>query len=388
MKGASAVSLNLSVAATPVRRRAAVLLLAALVSACSSGSKRPEPAPLAPVTALVPATRVWAATIGPVDGLMTPVVRDQQVFLASAGGSVVAIDGANGQVAWRVEVGTPLSAGVGSDGQVAAVVTRANELVAVQSSGVLWRARLPARVFTAPLVAGQRVFVLSADRSVTAFDGRSGARLWTQAARGTDPLVLQQAGVLTAVGDTLLAGVSGRLVAFDPLNGRIRWEAPIATPRGANEIERLVDLVGRVGRVSDQVCVRAFQAAIGCVDANRGSVQWTQPSDGAVGVAADADRVYGTERNGRIVAWRRDSGDRVWASDALLHRGVTAPLAAGRSIIVGDAQGFLHLLSRDNGAMLNRLSTDGSAIVGGPFLAGNTLVAVTRNGGVFGWRPE
>ncbi len=382
------MSQNFSADTARVRCGAAVLLLAALLSACSSGPKRPEPAPLVPVTALVPASRVWNAAIGPVDALMTPAVRGQQVFLANAAGSVVAIDGASGQMVWRVEVGAPLSAGVGSDGQLAAVVTRANELVVVQSSGELWRARLPARVFTAPLVAGQRVFVLSADRSVTAFDARSGARLWTQAARGADPLVLQQAGVLTAVGDTLLAGVSGRLVAFDPLNGRIRWDAPLATPRGVNEIERLVDLVDRVGRVGDQVCARAFQSAVGCVDASRGTVQWTQPSDGAVGVAADADRVYGAERNGRVVAWRRDTGERAWSSDALLHRGVTAPLAAGRSIIVGDAQGFLHLLSRDNGAMLNRLNTDGSAIVSGPFLAGNTLVAVTRNGGVFGWRPE
>lgn len=387
MKGVPAVSLNVS-AAVAVRRGVAVLLLAAVLSACSSGSKRPEPAPLVPVTALVPATRVWSTTIGPVDALMTPAVHGQQLFVANAGGSVIAIDGASGQPVWRVEVGAPLSAAVGSDGQLAAVVTRANELVLVQSSGELWRTRLPARVFTAPLVAGQRVFVLSADRSVTAFDARSGARLWTQAARGTDPLVLQQAGVLTAVGDTLLAGVSGRLVAFDPLNGRIRWEAPLATPRGVNEIERLVDLVRPVGRVGNQVCARAFQAAVGCVDTSRGTVQWTQPADGAVGVAADADRVYGTERNGRVIAWRRDSGERVWASDALLHRGVTAPLAAGRSIIVGDAQGFLHLLSRDNAAMLNRLSTDGSAIVSAPFLVGNTLVAVTRNGGIFGWRPE
>jgi outer membrane assembly lipoprotein YfgL len=388
MKGAFAVSSNLFARACTSSRWFAVLLAAAALSACSSGSKRPEPTPLAPVTALVPASRAWTAAIGPVDALMTPAVRGQQVFLANAAGSVFALDGATGQVEWRVDLGTPLSAGVGADGQTAAVVTRNNELVAVESSGERWRARLPARTFTAPLVAGQRVFVLSGDRSVTAFDARTGARLWTQAARGADPLVLQQAGVLTAVGDTLLAGVSGRLVAFDPLNGRVRWEAPIATPRGVNEIERLVDLVGRVGRVNDQLCVRAFQAAVGCVDANRGTVLWTQPADGAVGVAADADQVYGAERNGRVIAWRRSNGERAWSSDALLHRGVTAPLAAGRSIIVGDAQGFVHLLSRDNGAMLNRLNTDGSAIVGGPFLAGNTLVAVTRNGGVFGWRPE
>ncbi len=370
------------------RRLLVLSVVAGLLTACSSGSKRPEPTPLAPVTPLVPASLAWNASIGPVDAWMTPAIQGSTLFLANAAGAVTALNAATGQTLWRLEVGEPLSAAVGSDGQIAAVVTRSNELVALQSGGVVWRVRMPARVFTAPLVAGQRVFVLSGDRSVAAFDAQTGTRLWTQSARGTDPLVLQQSGVITAVGDTLLVGIAGRMVGLDPMNGRTRWDAAIATPRGVNEIERLVDLVGRVGRVGDQVCARAFQAAVGCVNATRGALEWTQPSDGAVGVHADQDRVYGVERNSRVVAWRRTGGERAWSSDALLHRGLTAPLAAGRSIAVGDAQGFIHLMSRDNGAMLNRLSTDGSAVVGGPMLVGNTLVAVTRNGGVFGWRPE
>lgn len=370
------------------RRLLVLSVVAGLLTACSSGSKRPEPTPLAPVTPLVPASLAWNASIGPVDAWMTPAIQGSTLFLANAAGAVTALNAATGQTLWRLEVGEPLSAAVGSDGQIAAVVTRSNELVALQSGGVVWRVRMPARVFTAPLVAGQRVFVLSGDRSVAAFDAQTGTRLWTQSARGTDPLVLQQSGVITAVGDTLLVGIAGRMVGLDPMNGRTRWDAAIATPRGVNEIERLVDLVGRVGRVGDQVCARAFQAAVGCVNATRGALEWTQPSDGAVGVHADQDRVYGVERNSRVVAWRRTGGERAWSSDALLHRGLTAPLAAGRSIAVGDAQGFIHLMSRDNGALLNRLSTDGSAVVGGPMLVGNTLVAVTRNGGVFGWRPE
>jgi outer membrane protein assembly factor BamB len=194
--------------------------------------------------------------------------------------------------------------------------------------------------------------------------------------------------LLAPFGNTLLVGISGRLLALDPNTGRPLWEAPVATPRGVNEIERLVDLVGPLARRGDVVCARAFQAAVGCLDAERGAMGWTQPSDGASGLSMDADQVYGAARNGRVVAWAAADGQQRWAVDHLLHRGVTAPLAAGRSIIVGDAQGFVHLLSREDGSVLNRLTTDGSAILGGPALAGNTLIAVTRNGGVFGWRPE
>jgi len=370
---------------------AAVSLAAALaltLAACSSAPERPQPTPLAPLVALQPATQVWSAAIGAVDPLLTPAIHGQTLLLANAAGTVLALDGGNGQVRWRVELGQPLSAAVGFDGQTAAVVTQENELLVLNSTGVQWRARLPARVLTAPLVAGQRVFVLANDRSIHAFDARNGAPLWQQRGRSADALVLQQSGVLLAVGDTLVAGLGGRMLGFDPLNGRIRWDAAIATPRGVNEIERLVDLVGRTGRVGDQLCARAFQAAVGCVDAATGRLLWTQSADGAVGLSADADRVYGVERNGRVLAWRRDGGARAWSSDAFLHRGLTAPLAAGRSIAIGDAQGFVHLLSRDDGSAVNRLSTDGSAIVAGPLLLGNTLVAVTRNGGVFAWRPQ
>ncbi|MDO9610681.1 MAG: PQQ-binding-like beta-propeller repeat protein, partial [Serpentinimonas sp.] len=313
---------------------AAVSLAAALaltLAACSSAPERPQPTPLAPLVALQPATQVWSAAIGAVDPLLTPAIHGQTLLLANAAGTVLALDGGNGQVRWRVELGQPLSAAVGFDGQTAAVVTQENELLVLNSTGVQWRARLPARVLTAPLVAGQRVFVLANDRSIHAFDARNGAPLWQQRGRSADALVLQQSGVLLAVGDTLVAGLGGRMLGFDPLNGRIRWDAAIATPRGVNEIERLVDLVGRTGRVGDQLCARAFQAAVGCGDAATGRLLWTQSADGAVGLSADADRVYGVERNGRVLAWRRDGGARAWSSDAFLHRGLTAPLAAGRS---------------------------------------------------------
>jgi outer membrane protein assembly factor BamB len=373
----------------PLRLAASLLALSSvLFVACSSGPAKPQPSPLQPVTALVPARQAWSLNVGALDPIQRVSVVEQQVFVANAAGVVYAIDGQSGQMLWRAELGSRLSSGVGSDGVTAAVVTADNMLVAVRASGEVWRTRLTSRVFTAPLVAGQRVFVLGADRSVSAFDGSNGARLWQQTPRLADALVLQQPGVLAPWGNTLLAGLSGRLTALDPAAGRPVWEAPVATPRGVNEIERLVDLVEPLARRGNVVCARAFQSSVACVDATQGAVRWSQSSDGFSGLSMDADQVYGSARNGRVVAWQVSDGQQRWAVDHLLHRGVSAPLAAGRSIIVGDSQGYVHLLSRDDGRLLNRLMTDGSAIVGGPVLAGNTLVAVTRNGGVFGWRPE
>ena len=364
------------------------LCVAMVVAGCASTIEAPKPAELGPNAALIGVRLAWTSKIGEISFPLDVRVTGNNITLASADGNVAAIDARTGADVWRASVGSPLAAGVGSDGRYAAVVTRSNELVVIDAGREVWRQKLAALSFTAPLVAGERIFVLGADRSVTAFDARSGRKLWSQTRPG-EPLVLRQAGVLLAAGDTLVVGLSARLVGMNPQNGSSRWEAPIATPRGTNDVERLVDLVAHVSREGDSVCVRAFQAAVGCVNTVQGSVAWSKPASGSEGLHGDDRFVYGSESDGKIIAWRRGDGERAWVSERLKYRGLTAPLAVGRSVAVGDSTGILHLLSREDGSPLNRINTDGTAIVAAPVLAaGDTLVVVTRGGGIFAFRPQ
>ncbi|MGJ7543740.1 outer membrane protein assembly factor BamB [Variovorax sp. LT1R16] len=380
------MTLHRLVSATPVLRAVAATVLFAALAACS-GTGKPKPAELKANPALFGVRQAWTVKVPKTDFALQVDVSGDTVTLAGADGTVVAIDARSGQEAWRASVGKALIAGVGSDGAIAAVITRDNELVAMQAGKVLWKQRLTAQAYTAPLVAGRRVFVQTADRTVSAWDGESGRRLWSQS-RPAENLVLRKPGVLLAVGDTLVTGVGGRLAGLNPANGSSRWESPIAAPRGTNDVERLVDLTGSVSRVGDTVCARAYYANVGCVDATRGTLLWTKPASGAEGVSGDERFVYGTETNGSVVAWRRTDGERAWSSDLLKYRTLTAPLAVGRSLVIGDDSGLLLLVSREDGSLLTRLTPDGSPIVATPVLAGNTVVVVTRNGGVFGYRPE
>ena len=368
--------------------RLLILLVVLLgLAACSGTPPKFKPAELGPNPALLGVRLAWAAQIGPVDFPLDVKVNGDQITLASGDGTVTVLDAGTGNAIWRAKTEGQIGAGAGSDGRLAVVLTRANELVAMASGRELWRQKVPAQGFTAPLVAGGRVFLLTADRGVSAFDAASGRKLWTQQRPG-EALVLRQSGVLLAVGDTLVAGLGGRLIGINPGNGSIRWEAPLASPRGTNDVERLVDLVGPVSREGDVVCARAFQAAVGCVNAARGNVLWTRPAIGAVGVHGDARSVFGVESDGRVMAWRRADGQPAWSTEQLRYRDLSPPLAIGRSVAVGDASGLVHWLSREDGALLTRMATDGSPVVGAPVLAGGTVVVVTRKGGVFGFRPD
>ncbi len=371
----------------PVLKVLTAFALLLLLGACAGGPEKPKPTELGANPALLAVRNVWSLNIGPVDFALSVKANSHQIALANSQGAVLLLDGSTGKDIWRSDVGQSVAAGVGSDGQYVSVVTRNNELVTLQAGQQVWRAQLPTQVFTAPLVAGARVFVLGADRSVAAFDAQTGRRLWHYQRPG-ESLVLRQSGVLQAVGNTLVVGLSGHLLGLNPLSGTVLWDAPIATPRGTNDIERLVDLVEGVGRDGSSVCVRAFQSKIGCVDTTRGRTVWTQNSHGHVGLSGDDQWVFAVDGDAMVRAYQRSDGSAGWQSDLLRYHELTRPLPIGRSLAFGDEAGWVHLMSRSDGSLLARLATDGSAIVGVPVQVAGTLIVVTRKGGVFGFQPE
>ena len=372
-------------AATTGRLLAGALVL--LMAACSSGPERPKPKPLEPITAAIAGRQVWTERIGDVGFPLSVAVNAGVFTVASNDGTVAAVQADTGKTIWRASVDGRIVAGVGSDGRFAAVVTREGDLVVLDGGKPAWRKPIGTKVVTAPLVAGERVFVLGVDRRVLAYDVLDGRMLWSLQRPG-DALTLAQGGVIAAFKDTLLVGQGPRLAGIDPLRGSVRWEVPVASPRGANEVERLADLVAPLLRLGDTVCMRAFQSAVGCVNAERGNLLWSRTIGGTEGVAGNEQVIVGADASDRLTAWRTASGEVAWTSERLMYRSVSSPLAVGPTVVFVDGEGTVHWMSLDKGEPVLRLSTDSSGAAAAPVASGNTLLVVTRNGGLHAFRPE
>jgi outer membrane protein assembly factor BamB len=365
-------------------RLGSALALLALLAGCA-GSSKPKPQPLEPLTPKLTASVAWSQHIEAVPFPLAVAVTRGTFTVAGGDGTVLALDAETGREIWRASAGGKLGAGVGSDGRFAAVVTRDGELVVFEQGQVKWRKPLGTRVSTAPLVAGERVFVLGVDRGVQAFDALDGRKLWALQRPG-DPLTLAQSGVLSAFKNTLVVGQGPRMAGVDPLQGTVKWDVPVGSPRGANEIERLADLVGPSLRVGEMICARSFQAAVGCVNAERGASIWSKNVGGTDAIAGDAEFVFAGDASDRISAWKTASGDVAWTTDKLLYRTLSAPLSFGKSVVFGDEDGTVHWLARETGEAQLRLTTDGGAIGVQPVASGNTMLVVTRKGGLFAFR--
>lgn len=361
-----------------VSGRLTLAILTLTLVAC--GSTRPKPAELPAIVGQKPVETLWSFQLGEVNLSLVPVFTPQgQLVLASTNGDVITLQAADGKQIERVALKAPLSVGVGSDGKRHAVVTRNNQLIVVTNGKEAWRQTLSAQVYTPPLVAGERVFVLLADRTVQAFDGATGRLLWTQSRAG-EPLVLRQSGTLMSFGNTLVAGLSGRLTGFEPTTGRLLWDAPMASPRGLNDLERLVDVVGQTYRSDPYLCSRAYLSQVACINAVRGQVAWARPSQGEQGLSGFGAAVVGVESNGLVVAWQRDTGDRLWESDRLKYRRLSAPLVTETSIWLADDEGQLYLLNPQNGQLIHRSALDGSPLAAPPIQHQGTVLLVTRKG--------
>jgi outer membrane assembly lipoprotein YfgL len=368
----------------------------ALLAGCADDIAKPTP--LEPLVAKIAGHEVWKLSLSSFGSLSAlagnagfgpqgVTASGNNFVIAALNGALVSVDADSGKENWRADAGGRLSTGIGTDGRYSAVVTRDGDLVTLDGGKIIWRQHLGSPVVTAPFVAGERVFVLGVDRSVQAFDAIDGHKLWVYARAG-DALTLSQAGVLTSYQDTLLFGLGARLTALDPSKGTVRWEVPVAAPRGTNEVERLADLVGPAARVGSVYCIRAFQNGIGCVDAERVTALWSINLGGGQSIGADQDFVFAGDASDRLSARRRSNGESVWLSDKFQNRHLSGMLSIGKVLVFGDYDGYVHFLDRATGAPLLRLPTNGSQIVGSPVRAGNTLAVTTQDGSVYAFRPE
>ncbi len=367
-------------------RHLILVCLVVFFSACVSTNKI-KPENVIVENPLIAIKLIWKNSVGKIDFPLKVALVGEVAFLANSSGEVIALDSTTGENIWRTNLAEPLSAGVGADGRYVAVVNKENQLIVLDYGKPLWREKLNAVTITPPLVAGGRVFTVSSDYSINAFDVRDGSLIWSQK-KTSESLVLGQAGLFFASSDRLMVGVGGRLLAMNPNTGGTVWDSALASSRGTNEVERLVDLLSGYSKSANQVCMRSYLTNISCVDVLQGKILWSKNAQGAVGLTGDNETLIGVEDNGQLIAFNRSNGDKLWFSDRLRNRVLSPPLLIGRSIVVGDDLGNLFFLSKNDATLLNKINLSGEKISFAPIVAGKTLLVVTGSGSVFGYYPQ
>jgi outer membrane protein assembly factor BamB len=356
----------------------------------SKPAPRNPPVALEAITTSLAARSVWTASVGAAGNYsFTPASVGDSIYAAAADGSLSRVESATGRTIWRINAGSALTAGVGADATTIAVGGANGQLLAFDASGKQrWKAQASSEILSAPAVGQGLVVVRSLDNKIAAYDAETGVRRWFLQ-RTSPPLTLRTAPGITLSGQTAyIAMPGGRLLAVALANGAPRWEAVVGDPRGATELERIADVSGLPVVAGRDVCAAAYQGRVGCFDISTGAPRWTKAFSSTVGVAADERFVFAADERGVVNSFTRESGGSVWRNNKLANRGLSAPVSYGRAVAVGDYEGYIHFLSREDGSFLARVATDGSRIAGTPIVSGSLIIFQTQTGNMVALATE
>lgn len=308
-------------------------------------------------------------------------MRPEAIYAAAPDGTIVSVDPATGRQNWRIKAEKPLSAGVGASATVVAVGTAKGDVFAFDSTGKpLWNVKVSTEVAGPPEAAEGKIVVWTLDGRIYALSETDGSQKWLYQRTLPALTVRRFAGGSTSRGALFTGTPGGKLLAIDLGSGLLGWDASVATPKGATELERIADVTSAPVVEQKQVCAAAFQGRVACFELTRGTLIWSRDFSSLGGIAVDDRYLYITDDKGSIQALDKTTGASIWKQDLLAPRFPSGPVKIGNTVGVVDAEGYLHVLDPNDGTLIGRVATDGAAALSQPEGVGNAAIWQSANG--------
>jgi len=368
--------------------------IALVLSACGDEDNSEPPAELTRFQASARLELLWSSYadegVGQQFLSLEPLFLSDKIITAGRDGDVSVVNKADGDILNEIDLGAVLSAGVGGNSDVWLFATREGELIAVDAvtAEISWKVNVPSEILSRPVLYKNNVLVRTVDGQVVSLELATGKINWSY--RQTNPpLTLRGSSVPIVARDRIYVGMAnGRLVALSPDNGEVIWDVAQTVPQGHSEIQRLVDIDGRAELYGHVLYAASYQGRLTAIDVLRGQFLWARPFSSYTGVTIDDRNAYSSDDRSHVWAIDRLSGATLWKQEKLQARNITRPVLVGDYIVVGDYDGYLHVMSRTDGHFVARIAvsddTEGDigdrGIIVPPQVDGNNIYVKTRNG--------
>ncbi|MBE9526656.1 MAG: outer membrane protein assembly factor BamB [Proteobacteria bacterium] len=377
---------------TPVSylRLFSLLFFSLFLSGCgffSGDDNSIPPTELEDFTESAQVSTLWNKDVGVgVDEVMvnlTPLIIDNEIFTVDREGEVTALDLTTGSIKWQVELDMLITGGIGGGEGLLIVGNTVGEIIVLNAhdGSVKWQKQMSSVMLSAPLIIDGTLLVRTGDGSIFALGTESGEQLWVYD-RGVPVLTLRgNSSSLLGGRELIFTGFdSGKITAVVIKDGRLFWEISAAIPAGRTDLERLVDIDGGMILMGRILYAVTYQGKLVAINAMEGKLVWSKEMSSYAGIAADERQVYVTDSDSNVWAVDRFTGSKLWKQDKLAYRKLTAPVSVGDYLLVGDYEGYVHVLSQLDGSIVGRDRVDSDGFFVQPQISAD-VIYIYGNGG-------
>lgn len=344
------------------------------------------PAELEEINPTYTATIDWSNNIGKTEKYdYTPALDSSAVYAANTAGEILKLDATNGRQIWRINVGESISGGIGIGSGILLVGSNKGNVHAYDTTGkFLWKAKVSSEILSVPRYFDGLAIVRTGDNHIFGLDAADGSRKWVYERISPALSLRSSVGIVVDSGAVYAGFAGGKMVAIRADNGKLLWEATVAQPKGVTEIERIADITSLPVVDGPLVYAVAYQGKIAAVDRTNGKVVWNRDISSYSGLNVEDAKIFVSHTLGAVYSLNYETGKTFWRQGVLANRRLTAPLPMGDVIAVGDLEGYVHFLTRDEGKFAARIKLDDNAVMTlVPGTSSKQLIAETRDGGLY-----
>lgn len=345
----------------------AMFLILFVLSSCSSLSSMKfwgsdevdsdEPKTLVPISNSVKINVNWTKSFSGDNflGNFIPAFGSQSVFFADTNGSIKSINPNTGTIQWESQVNA-LSSGVAAGfGVIVVSDIEGNVITLNQDDGsVLWTLNLKGELLAPAAIDPKFIVVKTGSGELLALDKSSGEISWSYRSK-LPALTIRGSSSPVIEGDIVYATFdNGRLGVFELDSGFPVWDGAISYAKGSSELENLVDSDSNPVIDAGLVYTINYQGNLSLFDTSQKRAVWQTEASSFYSPLLIRGLIILVESKSNLRSFFTKTMEESWTSDAYLNRQLSNPISFSGYTIVGDYEGYVHVLDSLNGKTVGR----------------------------------
>ena len=288
-------------------------------------------------------------------GNFLPDFSAQNLFFSDASGNVSSINASTGDRNWSIELNFLASGTSAGFGLVVVSDIDGNVIAVDQNDGSkLWSTNVKGEVLSKVAIDAKVVVVKTGSGELLGLDRENGEILWSY--RSKLPLLTVRGSSSPVIVDDLVyvSFDNGRLGVFELSSGFQVWDGAISYVKGVSELENLIDSDSSPVVDGGLIYTTNYQGNLNIFDTAQKRSVWSYETSSFYSPIVSRGMLTIVEANSGLRSFALKTLQESWTNDDYINRDLSNAVSYKGSLVVGDFEGYVHVIDTLNGKTIGR----------------------------------